>query len=196
MSFRLTQPVLFEEEIKKSRFLTQIVPLESPEQANELITELSTANATHNCWAWKFGAQYRFSDDGEPGGTAGRPMLAAIEHHQFDQVLAVCTRWYGGIKLGTGGLQRAYSSGVNKGLQDAPKIEHIVRQRLQGHCPYSEVNLLKARLQDWGVLIEEESFGATGGDFIIASPLDKVDACLALLIQITNGAQEFSLLDN
>lgn len=196
MSFRLIGPVQFEEDIKKSRFLTQVVPLESPEQVAELLAQLSTPNATHNCWAWKFGQQYRFSDDGEPGGTAGRPMLAAIEHHEFDQVLAVCTRWFGGIKLGTGGLQRAYSSGVNKALQTAPKEEHIPRQRLQGHCPYSEVNLLKARLQDWDVLIEEESFGAEGGDFIIASPFGKVDACVALLPHITNGAQEFKVLDD
>ena len=97
MSFRLIGPVQFEEDIKKSRFLTQVVPLENPGQVAELLAQLSTPNATHNCWAWKFGQQYRFSDDGEPGGTAGRPMLAAIEHHEFDQVLAVCTRWFGGI---------------------------------------------------------------------------------------------------
>ena len=192
--YLLTESVEFEETIKKSRFLTHAVVLRNASEAAELIAKLSTHNATHNCWAWKVGDEYRFNDDGEPGGTAGRPMLAAIENHQFDQVLALCTRWYGGIQLGTGGLARAYANGVNQCLQDATKELYIPRQRLQGHCPYSEIGQLQASLAAMGVIIEAEEFDESGCLFVLAAPLDQVAACQYLLQQITSGAQQFVLL--
>lgn len=191
MNYRLTEAVQFEEIIKKSRFITQVIPLHDSADAAELITQLSTPNATHNCWAWKVGDEYRFSDDGEPGGTAGRPMLAAIENQSFDHVLAVCTRWYGGINLGTGGLQRAYGNGVNQCLQNAPKKLYVPRQRLQGHCPYSEISLLQSRLAELDVIIEQEDFDAQGATFTIAAPLDEIESCQNLLQQLTNGAATF-----
>lgn len=194
MIYLLSAPVQFEETIKKSRFLTQLVPLASSEEAAEKIIALSTANASHNCWAWKVGEEYRSSDDGEPGGTAGRPMLAAIESQHFDQVLAVCTRWYGGIQLGTGGLARAYANGVYQCLQNAPKQLYIERQRMQGHCPYSEIGQLQSRLADMDVLIEAEEFDEIGCRFTVAAPLDQIEACQYLLQQLTSGEQEFSLL--
>ena len=194
MTYRLTEAVQFEEIIKKSRFITQAVPLHDSADAAKLITQLSTPNATHNCWAWKVGDEYRFSDDGEPGGTAGRPMLAAIENQNFDHVLAVCTRWYGGINLGTGGLQRAYGNGVNQCLQNAPKKRHIPRQRLQGHCPYSEISLLQTRLAALDVIIEQEDFDAKGATFTIAAPIEQIKNCQKLLQQLSNGAETFSVV--
>jgi putative IMPACT (imprinted ancient) family translation regulator len=79
-------------------------PITSAQQAQDFIALHSDLNASHNCWAWKLGAQYRSSDDGEPGGTAGRPILSAIEAQDCDQVVVLVIRWYGGIQLGTGGL--------------------------------------------------------------------------------------------
>lgn len=194
MTYLLTAPVLFEETIKKSRFLTQVVPLSDSAEAAEKIAALSTPNASHNCWAWVVGAEYRSNDDGEPGGTAGRPMLSAIYQHQFDQVLAVCTRWFGGIQLGTGGLARAYANGVNQSLQDAPKQLYIPRQRLKGHCPYSEMGQLQAQLAEMDVLIEAQEFDEAGCLFTLAAPIDQVDACQYLLQQLTSGEQAFILL--
>lgn len=194
MTYLLAAPVQFEETIKKSHFLTQLVPLADSTDAAAKIAALSIHNASHNCWAWKVGDQYRFSDDGEPAGTAGRPMLAAIENHNFDQLLALCTRWYGGIQLGTGGLARAYGNGVVQCLQDAPKQLYIPRQRLIGHCPYAEVSQLQARLAELGVLIEAEEFDESGCCFTIAAPLDQVIACQYLLQQLTSGEQAFILL--
>lgn len=195
MTYLLTAPVQFEETIKKSRFLTQVVPLNNSAEANEYIAALSTPNASHNCWAWKVGEEYRFNDDGEPGGTAGRPMLAAIEHHQFDQVLAVCTRWYGGIQLGTGGLARAYGNGVNQCLQDAPKKRYVEKARLQGHCPYSEIATLQARLADLKASIDSETFGAEGATFVVSVSVENIEACQRLLQELTSGAEQFMLLD-
>jgi len=192
--YLLTKPAEFEETIKKSRFLTKVVAVTSAKEAAAAIASFSVAGASHNCWAWKVGDEYRSSDDGEPSGTAGRPMLAAIENHSFDQVLALCTRWYGGIQLGTGGLARAYANGVNQCLQSAPRQLYVKRQRMQGHCPYSEIGQLQSRLADIDVLIEAEEFDETGCRFTVAAPLDQIEACQYLLQQLTSGEQEFILL--
>ncbi|RMS63569.1 Thymidylate synthase [Pseudomonas syringae pv. aceris] len=101
MPFTLIGPCEFREEIRKSRFITLAAPIASPADAQAFIEQHSDLNATHNCWAWKLGGQYRSNDDGEPGGTAGRPILAAIEAQEFDQVVVLVIRWYGGIQLGT-----------------------------------------------------------------------------------------------
>lgn len=194
MVYLLTEPVEFEETIKKSRFLTQVVVLASTSQATELMAKLFTHGASHNCWAWKVGDVSRFNDDGEPGGTAGRPMLAAIENHCFDQVLAVCTRWYGGIQLGTGGLARAYANGVNECLKNAAKELYIPRQRLQGHCPYSDVGQLQASFAAMNVLVEAQTFDESGCLFTLSVPVEQVAACQYLLQQLTSGQQRFVLL--
>ena len=81
---------------------------------------IADPTATHNCWAYRIGSEYRFSDDGEPAGTAGRPILAAIDGQGCDQVVVVVTRWYGGIKLGAGGLVRAYGGCAAECLRAAP----------------------------------------------------------------------------
>lgn len=107
MPFTLSAPCELLEVISKSRFLVKAAPVQSPEEAQAFVQAVSDPTATHSCWAWKIGNQYRFSDDGEPGGTAGRPMLTAIEGQDFDRVAVVVIRWFGGIKLGTGGLARA-----------------------------------------------------------------------------------------
>src|SRR5690606_37193470 len=95
-------------EVKHSRFIANAAPVSSPAEALDYLSEVAVRDATHNCWAWRIGGDYRSSDDGEPAGTAGRPILAAIDGHGYDQVMVVVTRWYGGIKLGAGGLVRAY----------------------------------------------------------------------------------------
>ena len=103
MTSTLASPCEYQETIRKSRFLAKAAPVSSADDAHAFIQAVSDASATHNCWAWKVGNQYRFSDDGEPGGTAGRPMLTAIEGQDCDQVVVVVIRWFGGIQLGTGG---------------------------------------------------------------------------------------------
>lgn len=92
----------YREEIRKSRFHTIAAPVADEDEAQAFIAAHRDASAGHNCWAWKCGAQYRFSDDGEPGGSAGRPILAAIEGQDMDCVAVLVSRWFGGIKLGTG----------------------------------------------------------------------------------------------
>ena len=86
MPFTLSGFCEYREEIRKSRFITFAAPVSSPAEAQAFIEQHSDLNASHNCWAWKLGDQYRSTDDGEPGGTAGRPILAAIEAQDCDQV--------------------------------------------------------------------------------------------------------------
>jgi len=181
-------PHSYQEEIRKSRFLAQAVYLSSAEQAPELIAQLSTANVSHNCWAWRCGDQYRFNDDGEPSGTAGRPILAAIENQQFDQVLVVVTRWYGGIQLGTGGLARAYGGCATQVLQTAASEMLVQRIALTGHCPYTYLDIFKVRLADAGALLNSETFDAEGALLQIAVPVAQVAALQDILSQATRGA--------
>ncbi len=181
-------PHSYQEEIRKSRFLAQAVFLANAEQAPELIAQLSTPNVSHNCWAWRCGDQYRFTDDGEPGGTAGRPILAAIEHQQFDQVLIVVTRWYGGIQLGTGGLARAYGGCANQVLQTASSEELVQRTLLAGHCPYTYLDVFKVRIAEAGAVINSEDFDAEGAVLNIAVPDNQVTALQNMLSEATRGA--------
>ena len=170
---RLTAAASFELEIRKSRFLAQAAYLPAVDDAPGLIASLSTVQASHNCWAWLHGDQYRFSDDGEPGGTAGRPILSAIENQGFDQCLVLVTRWYGGIQLGTGGLARAYGGCANSCLQDAPFEPLIEQVRLQCLCPYPLLELFKGLLTEQGGSLLNENFVAEGVQLQLAAPLDR-----------------------
>jgi putative IMPACT (imprinted ancient) family translation regulator len=108
-------------EVKHSRFLAQAAPVESPRRRARLPRRhRAHPDATHHCWAYRIGGDYRSSDDGEPAGTAGRPILAAIDGQGFDRVMVVVTRWYGGINLGAGGLVRAYGGAAAECLRTAP----------------------------------------------------------------------------
>ena len=107
MSHTLTAPCAHQEDIKKSRFAAFAAPVSTVDEAMRFFAANSDPEATHNCWAYKIGQEYRFNDDGEPGGTAGRPILQAIEGQGMDRVAVLVVRWFGGVKLGAGGLVRA-----------------------------------------------------------------------------------------
>lgn len=187
MPSTLVGPCEFREEIRKSRFITLAAPIDSPADAQAFIDRNSDLNATHNCWAWKCGAQYRSSDDGEPGGTAGRPILAAIEAQDFDQVVVLVIRWYGGIQLGTGGLARAYGGGANKCLQQAERLPLINRISLTFDCSFSELALVKLRLAELNGQVQSESFTAVGVDLSIALGPEQIDVFQKQLSDISRG---------
>ena len=109
-------------EIKRSRFVAHAARVDDLPDTQAFHAAVADPGATHNCWAWKLDQQYRFNDDGEPASTAGRPILAAIEGKQLDHVMVVVTRYFGGIKLGAGGLVRAYSAAAARCLDHARTI--------------------------------------------------------------------------
>lgn len=177
----------YREEIRKSRFITLAGPIASAAEAMAFIEQHSDPAATHNCWAWKLGGQYRSNDDGEPGGTAGRPILAAIEAQGFDQVVVLVIRWYGGIQLGTGGLARAYGGGANKCLQQAPRRELVQRSEFTCSCTFSELALLKLRLAELDGLVLDEQFTANGVDLSLAVGLAHLDGLQQQLADLSRG---------
>ncbi|MDZ4337631.1 MAG: YigZ family protein [Pseudomonas sp.] len=189
MPFTLLGPCEYREEIRKSRFIALAAPVTCAAEAQAFITAHSDASASHNCWAWKVGQQYRFSDDGEPGGTAGRPILAAIEAQEMDQVAVLVIRFYGGIQLGTGGLARAYGGSANKCLQAAPRRELITREEYRCHCLFAELPLLKARLAELDSLLQSETYDATGAELHLAIPAPRVAELQRLLADISRGRE-------
>ncbi|SFC99133.1 uncharacterized protein, YigZ family [Pseudomonas citronellolis] len=196
MSFTLAGPASYAEEIRKSRFTCLAAPIASEAEAQAFLAAHRDASAGHNCWAWKLGAQYRFSDDGEPGGTAGRPMLAAIEGQAMDRVVVLVSRWFGGIKLGTGGLARAYGGCAAKCLQDAARIELVPSTRLAFACGFAEHALLKARILALGAGIEDEVYGAEGVDIRLSLADAKVEELQRLLGDLSRGRIQAARLDD
>ncbi|MCB9067898.1 MAG: YigZ family protein [Calditrichia bacterium] len=131
-NFIITQPVFHELRIKRSVFLGSLLPAETRDIAEEVIATLRSKyhDATHNCFAYRIDAdEWRYSDDGEPSGTAGKPILAMLEKYQLVQCVLVVTRHFGGIKLGTGGLIRAYSQCAEETIQISPR-EKLVRYQI------------------------------------------------------------------
>lgn len=189
MLYTLISPFNISEEIKKSRFVVNAAPIDNINQATEFIDSISDLNATHNCWAWKLGSQYRFNDDGEPTSTAGRPILAAIEGQSCDHVIIVVTRYFGGIKLGTGGLIRAYGGSASHCLQQATLQSIILRQSYQLSCLYHEWPIIENRLKDARAIIEEQTFDALGTTIQLAITTDKLTELQQFIVNFTRGRE-------
>lgn len=147
---------------KKSRFIGRIWPVETEEEALEKIQEMKKqhADATHNCWAYiiRDGA-VRFSDDGEPGGTAGMPMLQVLQREELFNVVCVVTRYFGGILLGAGGLVRAYTRGAKLAVDAAGKSVKRIWVNLYLPCPYSWYERIRLEVAAYGGLIRHAEFG-------------------------------------
>lgn len=187
MPFTLTRPCRHQEDIKKSRFLALAAPVESPGQALAFVQDASDPAATHNCWAYRIGQDYRFNDDGEPGGTAGRPILQAIEGQDMDRVAVLVTRWYGGIKLGAGGLVRAYGGTAAECLRRAERVPIIPMATLALSCSFADLALLKARLHELDASIAGETFTSQGADLQLTLPLTRVDEAASRIADLTRG---------
>ncbi|WP_109079089.1 YigZ family protein [Aggregatibacter kilianii] len=157
----------FTEEIKKSRFITYLRHTEGLAQAKAFWAEIKTLhpNARHCCWATiagnpKDSQQFGFSDDGEPGGTAGKPMLAALQGSGLGEISAVVVRYYGGILLGTGGLVRAYSGGVQQALKLLSTDTKVACRHYEVRCDYAQINRVQVLCEQYAVLIVEQDFQA------------------------------------
>jgi uncharacterized YigZ family protein len=147
--------------IRKSRFLACVQPVSGRAQAQEIVAGLRAAHpgAAHVCWALLAGGQSAANDDGEPGGTAGRPMLEVLRHQQLEGVLATVVRYFGGVKLGAGGLVRAYTDAVAQALLHAEKLPLQKVLRLGCRVPYALEGLVRRALQDAGATLGEVAHG-------------------------------------
>ena len=191
MSETLSQPASFTLEVKHSRFLAQAAPVDSADAAQAFLAEASDTDATHNCWAWRLGDQYRSSDDGEPAGTAGRPILAAIDGQGLDRIVVVVTRWYGGIKLGAGGLVRAYGGSAAECLRRAERVPLVVMRVLELHAPFDDIGAVHSALAGCGADKLEERFTAQGLELRVSLPAASVAALQAQLRDATRDRIRF-----
>ncbi|OBU67416.1 IMPACT family protein [Stenotrophomonas maltophilia] len=172
----LAQPVSHTLEVKHSRFITHATPIDGATEALAFLQQVAVADATHNCWAYRLGQDYRSSDDGEPAGTAGRPILAAIDGQGFDRVMVVVTRWFGGIKLGAGGLVRAYGGAAAGCLRTAPRLPLVAMARLQLVVAFEDLGTLHAALAAFGAEKRDEQFDTHGVRLRVELPAGQVDA--------------------
>ncbi len=176
-----------QQDIKKSRFAAAAAPLDAVDDALRFVARVSDAAATHNCWAYRHGQQYRFSDDGEPGGTAGRPILQAIDGQGLDRVVVVVTRWFGGIKLGAGGLARAYGGCAAECLRLAARLPIVERTTLEVRCDFPTLPILHARLPEFAAERLDETFDADGARLRVALPRVRAAAFADWLRDLTRG---------
>jgi len=149
--------------IKGSRFRARVHPVTSAAQASRILDELRAQepDATHHCWAWRLrDGSARSSDDGEPAGSAGRPILARLEGQDWIDVLVVVTRWYGGTKLGVGGLIRAYGGTTTDALATAPAEPWIATRTVHITCDYSDQGTVDGVLNTHDVAPQDTEWGA------------------------------------
>jgi uncharacterized YigZ family protein len=148
---------------KGSHFLAVIGPAGGEEAAKTALAALAREfpDATHHCWAWRIGepARERSADAGEPAGTAGMPILQVLRGAGLSDVLAVVVRWFGGTKLGKGGLARAYAAAAREALQGLPVVARVPTVRLELRVPYERVGAVKRLVHPPEVELEQEDYG-------------------------------------
>ena len=161
MSATLARPVHHELLVKKSRFLACVEPLADREAALERVAGLRAAHpgAAHVCWALLAGGQSAAQDDGEPSGTAGRPMLEVLRHQDLEGVLATVVRYFGGIKLGAGGLVRAYTDAVAQALTGAERVPRVRLAELRCRVPYALEGLVRREAERAAVQLLDVAHG-------------------------------------
>ena len=177
---------------KKSRFIGRVWPVETEEEALQKIQEMKKQHydATHNCWAYVIrDGGMRFSDDGEPGGTAGNPMMQVLQREELYNVVCVVTRYFGGVLLGAGGLVRAYTKGAKIAIDAAGKSMKRVWSVLYVPCPYTFYERVKLEVAAHEGIIRDTQFGAEVELEILLAE-NKAQPFLDALTDLTSGTVE------
>ena len=182
-----------EEEIDRSRFITSVAYTPTVEAAREFIAarRAEFTDASHNCWAYVVGppgstGQVGYSDDGEPHGTAGRPMFTVLEHSGVGDITAVVTRYFGGTLLGRGGLVRAYSGGVKQALEALPLAEYRPMAELAIVVEYSVLAQIQRLLPEYEAEIVAQDY-AVDVSLHLRLPETQAEPLQAALMELTNG---------
>ncbi len=177
---------------KKSRFIGRVWPVETEEEALECIQAMKKQHydATHNCWAYVIkDGPMRFSDDGEPGGTAGNPMMQVLQKENIYNVCCVVTRYFGGVLLGAGGLVRAYTKGAKIAIDAAGKSMKRVWSVLYIPCPYTYYERMKLEVSAFGGIIRDTQFGSEVELEILVAQAD-AKPFLERITDMTSGTVE------
>ena len=189
----LAAPVQRLAEVRKSRFLARATPIDSELAAMQLLRDVHDASASHHCWAWRLGEAYRSSDDGEPGGSAGRPILAAIDGQGYDRVMVVVVRWFGGVKLGVGGLVRAYGGVAAECLRTATRVPLVRTIEADLACAFALSGGVHALLPAVAATKLGESFQADGLRLRLRLPASMVGELERRLRDLSRGAAVLTL---
>ena len=185
--------------IKKSKFICSLARTETVEEAQEFIEQVSKKyhDATHNTYAYTLGLndnQVKASDNGEPSGTAGIPELKALQLMKLKNVTAVVTRYFGGIKLGAGGLIRAYSNSVTEAAQNIGVVKCVMQQLIQFSIPYNRIDEINHYLEENRISIASQEY-TTNVTIQIYLDLDQIQKVEDRLINLLSGKVEFNKLD-
>lgn len=182
-------------EIKRSVFIARLTPVKSREAAGEVIATMRKEHwdARHHCTAMVLGLHadlQRSNDDGEPAGTAGLPMLEVLRKREVTDVVAVVSRWFGGVKLGAGGLVRAYGSAVSAALDQAAWLDRVALTRLTIDMSHADAGRVLAALHTWAdahqAILDEPTYGAVASLGIRVAP-EHVDEARAEIAALTAG---------
>ncbi len=183
--------------IKGSKFFGRVFPCPDESTAESTLADIRKKfyDATHNCFAWKVGpgndVVFRYSDDGEPSGTAGRPIYDQIEGKELTNVLIIVTRYFGGTKLGTGGLTRAYGDAADAAIEKAGIIREYITESFDAVVQFSDYNLVERMIHQAGARIDDSDFS----DVIrlkIEIRRSRTDELKSSLIETTSGRIEFA----
>lgn len=164
-------------DIKKSQFICRLYPTQTEKEAKEIIAKISEEfkDATHNCSAYYVSDGEGYDDDGEPGGTAGRPMLNVLKKNEIQNSVAVVTRYFGGIKLGAGGLVRAYSKSVLETLAIAEIVEMEKYELFSFSFEYQHIKLVDSDLRAQKINIIDKSYDANVTYIIATENKERLD---------------------
>jgi uncharacterized YigZ family protein len=187
-TYTLAAAVSAEIDIRKSRFIALAIPVADRAAAMLELNALRVQHpgATHVCWALLAGGESGMSDDGEPSGTAGRPILEVLRHHEVDGVLAAVVRYYGGIKLGAGGLVRAYTDAIATAMQLAERIERVALGLLQVEVDYADEARVRRWIEQEGHALDEPGYGMTVC-LSIRMPIAVRDQAAEVIRDLTHG---------
>lgn len=192
MPFTLVSETYFEEDVKKSRFQAIAAQVENELEVKAFLERHKDISTTHQCWAWKIGNNLRFNDDGEPSGTAGRPILATIEGNDLNNVIVLVNRWYGGIKLGTGGLVRAYGGCAGQCLMLAEKAELIEKKNVYFRCLFNEWAIFQYELRSQNIDYIE-SYTADGISVEAKIQIHQIQPLAIKIQDVTRGRTQLKI---
>ena len=182
--------------IDRSRFLCTVVHAATTEDAQQFMRDMNAEfpDATHNCWAYVIGApgstgQVGMSDDGEPHGTAGRPMLTVLLHSGLGDIAVVVTRWFGGTKLGTGGLVKAYSGAVQLALESLPRAERVELVECSLRVGYADISAMQQLFPQFEVQVIDDRY-ETDVQYMMKLPRERLDAFREAVQNATRGQSQ------
>ncbi|UBH09161.1 YigZ family protein [Macrococcus armenti] len=194
----IKENIIHETIINKSRFITHLYKVDSEEEAKDKIAEIKALHkdATHNCSAYTIGDSHQIqkaNDDGEPSGTAGVPMLESLKKNEIHNAVAIVTRYYGGIKLGSGGLIRAYQGGVSDAIQETGKVIYKNGLIIKATLPYENTGKFEHSLDEKFVILDKTYTDKVTYDIQLV--VQDKDAFIDYVTELTQGNPEVEIAD-